>query len=60
MRAAEERFQDATSKPTTDQQTNNWPIILLETLFPVFFFLKKKTGHSQIRTQDLCRPSHIR
>ena len=30
-RSKKNRFQDVTSKPTTDKQTNNWPTILFET-----------------------------
>ena len=40
-----------TTKPTTDKQTNNWP---------TNFFFEKKTSPGQTRTQDICRPRHIR
>ena len=50
-------FQDVTTKRTTDKQTNNYPTILFDT---EYFPFEKKTGPGQIRTQDLCRPRHIR
>ena len=41
----------------TNKQTNNWPSILFET---EYFPFEKKTGPTQIPTQDLCRPRHNR
>ena len=38
------QFRDMTTKPTTDEQTNNWPTILFET---EYFPFGKKTGPGQ-------------
>ena len=58
MRAAKKkRFQDATTKPTTDKAD----IIGREFyLKQNISRLKKKTYPRQIRTHDLCSPKHIR
>ena len=50
------RFQDVTTRLTSDKQANNWPTISFETEnFP----FEKKTSPGQIRTQELCLSSHI-
>ena len=44
------------AKPATNKKKNNWPKILFETEYFTF----EKAGPGQIRTEDLCRPRHIR
>ena len=57
MRAAnQKRFQDVTTKPTTDKQTNNWPTILSETQY---FPFEKKTNRSWSESPHW-RPRQIR
>ena len=51
MRAAKQKqFQDVTTKPTTDKQTNNLPTVLFETQY---FPLEKKLVRSENRTFNI-------
>ena len=57
MCSKKKRFQDKTTKPTKDKQTNNRPTILFET---EYFPFKKEKEPNNIRTQAVGCPRHIR